>query len=659
MVSEGRMEELVRILNEYSYNYYTLDDPTVSDAEYDVLYDELKALEEETGTVLSESPTLRVGGQTLAVFKKHRHIVPLWSLDKAKTLAELETWEVRAKKLIAQAGGDLPPLEYTLEYKFDGLTINLTYDNGVLVMAATRGDGVTGEEITEQVKTIRSIPLAIPFKGRMEVQGEGIMRLSVLEKYNKTADEPLKNARNGAAGALRNLDTRETARRNLDAFLYNIGYIEGKTFRDHMEMAAFLEGNRFRPSPFLKKFTSLGEMEDALTHTAKTRGQLDYLIDGMVIKINDFTTREALGFTEKFPRWAIAYKFEALEVTTDVLDVTWELGRTGKLTPLAHLAPVDIGGVTVKRATLNNYGDILRKKVKIGSRVFVRRSNDVIPEILGVAQDPPDAREIMKPTHCPACGEPLEETGAHLFCVNSLSCKPQLVSRMAHFAGRDAMNIETFSEKTAEQLFEEMDVADVSALYSLDYEKLKTLNRFGEKKAHNLKDSIERSKTPALANFIFALGIPTVGSKTAKDLAKRFGTFENICHATYEDLIAVRDIGGVTAQNLIAFFANERLMKVVDRLFELGVTPTEEREADVEPKPLAGKTFVLTGTLMGYTRSEATKIIEALGGSVSSSVSKNTDYVLAGESAGSKLGKARALGVTVIDEREFREMTGG
>lgn len=656
MAKKERMQELVRLLNEHSYNYYTLDNPTISDKEYDALYDELLELEDKTGMVLPDSPTLRVGGEALAVFKKHRHIMPLWSLDKAKTLEEVEAWETRAKKLMAQSGLDTP-LEYTLEYKFDGLTINLTYDQGRLVMAATRGDGTTGEEILEQVKTIRSGPLVIPFRGKMEVQGEGIMRLSVLEKYNKTAIEPLKNARNGAAGALRNLNTKETAKRNLDAFIYNIGYIEGESFKTQMEMAEFLTENHFRASPFLKKYASIQDMEKALTETEQTRGRLDFLIDGMVIKINDFATREALGFTEKFPRWAIAYKFEAIEVTTEILDVTWELGRTGKLTPLAHLNPVDIGGVTVKRATLNNYGDILRKNVKIGSRVFVRRSNDVIPEILGLAEDPPDIKPIEKPTHCPSCNEELEETGANLFCVNSLSCKPQLISRLAHFASRDAMNIETFSDKTALLVFDELDVSDIAGLYDLDYEKFKKLKGFGEKKVQNLKDSIEKSKTPPLANFIFALGIPNVGSKTAKDLAKHFKTFEKIKNADYEDLIAIKDIGGITAQSLIAFFHNGHRMDVINKLFARGVKPVEQTEAE-KPKVFTGKTFVLTGTLAGYTRSEATKIIEDLGGSVSSSVSKNTDYVLAGEAAGSKLDKALSLGVKIIDEGEFKKLTG-
>jgi DNA ligase (NAD+) len=657
MTKEERTEELVRVLGEHSYRYYTLDDPTISDAEYDALYDELKALEEETGFVHPNSPTLRVGGQTLAVFKKHRHIVPLWSLDKAKTLDEIEAWETRTKKLITQSNQSLAPISYTLEYKFDGLTINLTYEGGLLVMAATRGDGTTGEEILEQVKTIRSIPLSIPFKGRMEVQGEGIMRLSVLEEYNITADEPLKNARNAAAGALRNLNTRETAKRNLDAFIYNIGYIEGKSFSSHMEMAAFLQQNHFKSSPFLKLYTNIREMEETLEKIAKTRGALDYLIDGMVIKINDFAIREVLGFTEKFPRWAIAYKFEAIEVTTKVLDVTWEVGRTGKLTPLAYLEPVDIGGVTVKKATLNNYGDILRKKVKIGSIVFVRRSNDVIPEILGVAQDPLDACSIEKPVICPACGQPLVEDGAHLFCVNSLSCKPQLISHLAYFAGRDAMNIETFSEKTALLVFEELDVSDISGLYDIDYDKLKGLKGFGEKKTQNLKEAIENSKMPELSNFLFALGIPNVGSKTAKDLAKNFKTLDGIKAATLEELTAVRDIGVITAQSIIDFFSNKRHMSVVERLLALGVKPREEGGQESEMKLLEGKTFVLTGTLEGLTRSDATKIIEDLGGSVTSSVSKNTDYVLAGDSAGSKLTKAQALGVKIIGKQEFKEMT--
>ena len=662
MMDKERMKELVALLNEHNYYYYTLDAPMISDAEYDALYDELVALEKETGVVLEDSPTQRVGGETLAEFEKHTHIIPLWSLDKARDMDEITAWAARAEKqkkaYEARTGETLVPTEYALEYKFDGLTINLTYDGGKLAGAATRGDGVTGEEILEQVKTIKSIPLTIPFTGRMEVQGEGVIHLSQLQKYNETADEPLKNARNAAAGALRNKDPKVTAGRNLDAYFYNVGYIEGRAFDTHMEMIDFLKKNRIKVSPYRKLFSDIGEMEDALGDAGKKRGRLDFLIDGMVIKINDFRTREALGTTQKFPRWAVAYKFDAEETVTTVEDVVWQVGRTGKLTPLALLHPVDIAGATIRRATLNNFGDIQRKKVCIGSQVRIRRSNDVIPEILGTMDEPgaPGLEPVGKPEYCPACGSALEETGANLFCVNSLSCKPQLVSRIAHFVSRDAMNIETLSKKTVAFLYENMDIDDIAGLYDLDYDKLLDMPGFKQKRVDNIKNAIENSKTPALQNFVYALGISNVGRKTAKDLAVNFGTYEAIAKADKEALTDIRDIGETVADSIIHFFADKNMQRVISRLFALGVRPKTYQKADPENLPLFGRTFVLTGTLEGYTRSEATKIINDLGGDVSSSVSKNTDYVLAGEKPGSKLKKAQTLDVPVLNEREFVDM---
>ncbi|HBU12208.1 MAG TPA: DNA ligase (NAD(+)) LigA, partial [Clostridiales bacterium] len=522
------MREMVDRLNEYAYRYYVLDDPAVSDAEYDKLYDALCALEEESGEVLPDSPTRRVGGGLLPGFEKRTHLAPLFSLDKAQDMEALLAWRQRTDKLIAEL--KLPRAEYCLEYKFDGLTVNLTYEGGLLTGAATRGDGVTGEGILEQVKTIRSVPLSIPFKGRMEVQGEAVMRLSVLEDYNKTAAEPLKNARNAAAGALRNLDPAVTAARRLTAFFYQVGYIEGKTFATQREMTAFLKANKFLTSPYQKMFADMESIKNAVDEVEQTRGTLDFLIDGMVVKINDFATREALGNTQKFPRWAIAYKFPAEEMTTTVEDVAWDVGRSGKLTPTAVLAPVDIAGVTVRRATLNNYEDILRKRVKLGSRVFLRRSNDVIPEILGAApgQDETALREIEKPANCPACGTALAEVGPNLFCPNSLSCRPQLTSRMVHFSSRDAMDIESLSEKTIALLFDKLDIRDIAGIYTLTKEQLLAQEGFKDKRADNILNAIEGSKHPPLANFIYALGISNVGKKTAGDLAKNFHTYEAI-----------------------------------------------------------------------------------------------------------------------------------
>lgn len=647
--STQRIDALVEELNQHAYRYYTLDNPTVSDAEYDLLYDELAALEAQTGYVRPDSPTRRVGGAVLPGFEKQTHLMPLYSLDKVRTTEELEAWEQRAKKIVDE------PYTYVVEYKFDGLTINLRYEDGLLTSAATRGDGSIGEVITRQVMTIHTVPLSIPYKGRLEVQGEGMMRLSQLKKYNETANEPLKNARNAAAGALRNLDPAETVRRNLSLVCYGVGYKDGEPFKTHREMLAFLRENRFPLSDFSRTEHSLGGVMEAVEEAEKKRNNLDFLIDGAVIKIDSYAARDRLGFTQKFPRWAVAYKFAADEKTTTLLDVIWQVGRTGKLTPGAVLEPVDIAGVSVSRATLNNIGDIQRKGVKAPCRVFIRRSGDVIPEILGVAEYLPESKDIAPPEACPACGHPVTEKGAHLFCENMLLCRPQLTRAIAHFASRDAMNIETFSDKTAEALYDYMGLSDVSDLYYLDYDRIKKLSRFGDKKVENLRNAIERSKTRPLAAFIYALGVPGIGSKTGKDLANRYGSVEALAAATEDDLLTIDGVGPTLARNIVDFFGDERVCGIIRRMEEAGVAPQFERAVKKE-SPFTGKKVVLTGTLEKYTRKEASDIIESLGGEVTSSVSKATDYVLAGESAGSKLAKAQTLGVTVISEAEFEEL---
>jgi DNA ligase (NAD+) len=393
----------------------------------------------------------------------------------------------------------------------------------------------------------------------------------------------------------------------------------------------------------------------AVKQAEKNRDSLDFLIDGAVIKIDSYAVRERLGFTQKFPRWAVAYKFAAMEKTTTLLDVIWQVGRTGKLTPGAVLEPVDIGGVSVSRATLNNMGDIRRKGIKVPCRVFLRRSGDVIPEILGVAEYLPESKDVVAPEVCPACGHPVTQKGAHLYCENMLLCRPQLTRAIAHFASRDAMNIETFSDKTAEALYDHLGLTDVSDLYYLDYGKIKELPGFGEKKTENLRAAIERSKTRPLAAFIYALGIPGIGSKTGKDLAQRYGSIHALAEATEEDLLTIEGVGPTLARNIVEFFQDERVRRIIRRMEEAGVSPQYERTA-VKQSAFTGKKVVLTGTLEKYTRKEASEIIERLGGEVASSVSKATDFVLAGESPGSKLAKAQALGVRVISEAEFDEM---
>ena len=647
----NRMRELVDRLNETAYQYYTLDAPTISDKEWDALYDELVRLEKETGERLPDSPTRRVGGAVLPGFEPHTHLARLWSMGKAQSIAELRDWAARAEKLRLEAG--LPALKYVVEHKFDGLTVNLTYEGGHLVGAATRGNGVTGEEILQQALTIRTIPVRIPYEGRMEVHGEAFMKLSTLENYNKTAKEPLKNPRNAAAGALRNLDPAVTAARKLSACFYDVGYIEGKSFADQREMLDFLRENRFPVSGCEVYADTLDGAIDAVHAVEASRSELDYMIDGAVIKITDFATRDALGYTDKFPRWAVAYKFEAEEVTTTLEDVTWQIGRTGKLTPLAHVSPVELAGATVRRATLNNWQDIQRKRVKIGAKVWIRRSNEVIPEIMGrVDEFVEGEREVQKPEVCPACGTVLTEIGAHLFCPNRDGCKPQIVMRLSHFASRDAMDIDTFSEKTAAQLVDAGLLQEADQLYHLTKEQLCTLERFGEKKAENLIKAIEKSKKCSLAAFIYAIGIPGIGAKTARDLAERYRSVDALKGASRDELVQMDDVGEILADSIAGFFEDEANLRLISALLSAGVNPEAPAQA-VAGGPFEGMTVVVTGTLTRFSRAEAEAAVRNAGGKAAGSVSKKTSLVVAGENAGSKLDKANALGVEVIGEAEF------
>lgn len=655
-----RIEELVELLNKYAYEYYSLDNPSVSDKEYDIKYDELKYLEEETGYVLPYSPTQRVGDVILKGFNKYTHKAKLWSLDKAQNFDEIRDWHNRNIKFVNEMnskGENLPSLRYVITKKFDGLTINLTYDeNGILQKAATRGNGETGEEVTAQVKTIKEIPLKTSSGDLFEVHGEAIMTVESFNKYNSISEVPLKNLRNGAAGALRNLNVKETARRGLSAFFYDVGYKEGENFKTYEEMLNFIKEKGLPMDDYIRYATTLEEVDKYINEIKDMRFDLNYDIDGVVVAIDDIRTRELLGYTVKFPKWAIAFKFEAQEVTTKLLDVEWNVGRSGRVGPTAILEPVELAGVTVKRATLNNMDDIKRKGVMIGADVFVRRSNDVIPEIMGVVEASlENTIEIKVPETCPACGSHLVLDGAHYFCENTLSCKPQMVKSIVHFACRDAMNIEGFSEKTAEQLFEKLDIRSIADLYKLDYDKLITLDKFGPKKAQNLLDAVERSKTPELYRFIYALGIPNVGVKTAKDLVNKFKSLDGLKCATLDELVSVQDVGDVVAKCVLEFFKEEKVLEIIDDLLSLGVNPLFEEQVILESS-FNGKTVVVTGSLKNYSRGEIKAKLESLGAKVSGSVSKKTDYVIAGEEAGSKLTKAQDLGIYILSEEEFEKM---
>lgn len=653
-----KMKELVEELNQYAYEYYVLDNPSISDKEYDLKYDELVILEKKTEVTLPYSPTQRVGDKILGEFSKYTHKGRLWSLDKAQNMEQLIEWHNRNLKVIEQYNSmsedKLPELRYIVTKKFDGLTVNCTYDeNGILIKSATRGTGIIGEDITAQIKTIKTVPLKIKNNHVIEVHGEAIMTKTAFEEYNKAAQVPLKNLRNGAAGALRNLDIKETARRNLSAFFYDVGYNEGPEFKSYREMMNFIRNMGLPQDKYIKECTNMEEVEKEIEYIESIRGELDYDIDGAVIVVDDIKTREMLGYTIKFPKWAIAYKFEAKEITTKLLDVEWNVGRSGRVTPTALLEPVELGGVTVKRATLNNMDDIKRKNVKLGAKVLVRRSNDVIPEIMGVVEESlEESEEIQAPDRCPYCNSHLVQNGVHYYCENTLSCKPQMVKSIVHFASREAMNIAGFSEKTAEQLFEKLDIKSIADLYKIKKEELLTLEKFKDKKSQNLIDAIQNSKNCDLASFIYALGIPNVGKKTANDLVMKFKTLESIKNTTIEQLVEVPDVGEIVAKSIYDFFEDEKIISNIEELLNLGVKPYYEEER-IDENPFMGKTIVVTGSLNNYSRGEIKDKLQSLGAKVSSSVSKNTDYVLVGEKPGSKYEKAIELGVKVINEEEF------
>lgn len=642
-----RMQELVQKLNEYAYRYYVLDDPVISDGEYDKLYDELVALEKQTGVVLPDSPTIRVGDKPLSKFNQVVHRGKLFSLDKCQSKEEMRAW---LDKL--SVNGKMPLC--SVEYKFDGLTINLTYENGVLTRAATRGNGEIGEEVTMQVRTIKSVPLSIPYRGVIEVQGEGIMTLSALAAYNARPDVvPLKNARNGVAGAIRNLDPKVTADRKLDMICYNVNYMDDGNFPDGKAMLAFLRENNFKLSDYCRYCSTPDEVMAALDEIESRRDLLDFLIDGAVVKVDNTAMREELGYTQKFPRWAMAFKFAPEEATTTVRDVIWQVSRTGKLNPLAVLDPVDLAGVTVSRATLSNISEIRRKDIRIGSRVFIRRSNDVIPEITGVAEHTENSREIVPPAVCPACGAPVVQDGIFVKCSNTRACANTIISALSHFCERDAMDIEGLSDKTLELLYGLNKVKAFHDIYALKQEDFDEVEGFRDKRTGNLLAAIEKSKTTTLARFLYAIGIPNIGKKSAGQLEEEFRTLDAVMNASKEDFAALDDFGDIMAEGVKAYFDDEHNRREIELLLKAGVTFIQKQVAE---GVFSGKKVVLTGALVSMKRGKAKEEIEKRGGSVAESVSKAVNLVIVGEDAGSKLAKAEKLGIPTISEGEFLKM---
>ena len=644
-----RMKWLVEELNKHNKNYYVYDNPTISDAEYDALYYELVDLEKELGQTLSNSPTSRVGDYVLEEFKKHKHEVPLYSLNKVRDYEDLDKWINDMKKATGNEN-----LSFSVEYKYDGLKVVIEYQNGRYKQATTRGNGTIGEDVTAQVKTIKSVPLTIPFKGKLLVAGECMMTNSSFEEYNKTAEIPLKNPRNGVSGAVRNLDPKETEKRKLDFFCYDILLCD-ETFKTQTEMNNFIKTQGFKTDSYFKIVNTLNEAKAQIEAVDKIKDNLDTMIDGMVIKVNDCTVRDDIGYTNKFPKWAMAWKFKAVELSTILLDVAWQVGRTGKITPIALLEPIELSGATVSRATLNNTQDIERKQISINSRVFVRRSNEVIPEVMGLAERNENARDIIAPINCPSCGAELTRVGPNLFCTNHKGCFEQIIDRLSHFVSRDAFNIEGLSEKTIKVLNEKFGLAYPYELFELKAEQLVGLEGFKDKKINNIIESIEKSKQIDWSNFIFALGIMNIGKKSAFVLSKKFKDLEELKNADIETLTNIEDIGEIVASSIVEYFNDDDNINNIQKLFNLGVTIIKPDET-TQNSAFTNKTVVLTGSLVNFTRPDLTKILLSMGANVTSSVSKKTDIVIVGTDAGSKLDKAKELNIRIIEEPELLEL---
>lgn len=657
---QNRIIELRSLLNEHNYRYHSLDQPTITDQEYDALMQELIQLEQEhPDWITTDSPTQRVGGGPLPFFEKVQHQRPMLSLGNAFNEQDLREFDRRVK-----TGANVEQVQYMAELKIDGLAVSLVYEGGVFIRGATRGDGTTGEDITQNLKTIRSLPLRLKHPVTLEVRGEAFMPKKEFERINAARSEqgePLfANPRNVAAGSLRQLDPKMTAARALDIFVYGIGSLEGKTVQTHSEGLDFLEECGFKVNQERRLFASIDEVIAFVTSWADRRAKLPYEIDGMVIKVDRFDIQEQLGFTAKTPRWAIAYKFPAEEAVTVLEDIEVSVGRTGAVTPTAILRPVSLAGTTVKRASLHNEDIIREKGLMIGDHVVVKKAGDIIPEVVAVLPERRTGEEkpYAMPTHCPECGSDLVrlEGEVALRCVNP-ACPAHIREGIIHFVSRDAMNIDGLGEKVVAQLYSEGIIASVADLYKLNRDRLLQLERMGEKSVDNLLAAIESSKQNSVEKLIFGLGIRLVGAKAAKTLAQHFGSLDRLMEASEQELQSIHEIGGKMAGSIVAYFHTPEVQDVIEGLREAGVNfayqgLTSSDLADVD-SPFTGKTVVLTGSLSSMDRKEAAHKIEALGGKITGSVSKKTDIVVAGEEAGSKLTKAQELGITVMDENAF------
>ena len=667
---EQRIAELRAELNAHNTAYYVNDAPSITDAEYDALFRELAQLEAQHPELMTpDSPTQRVGGAPLPQFDKVRHAVPMLSLANAFSVGEVQAFDARVREGLGVADG--APIEYAVEVKFDGLAINLRYEQGVLVQAATRGDGETGEDVTANVRTIRSIPLRLLGENLpevLEVRGEVLMKRADFERLNQTqmdkGEKLFANPRNAAAGSLRQLDSRITAARQLSFFAYGVGEVsDSAQVFSQVSFARIVEQLRdygfpvFTAQPVIRGVDGLIEFYE---QTGKARETLPFDIDGVVYKVNDTAQQEILGFVSRSPRWAIAHKFPAQEMSTTVLEIDVQVGRTGAITPVARLAPVEVGGAVVTNATLHNADEVARKDVRIGDTVIVRRAGDVIPEVVMsvLEKRPVDARVFVMPSTCPECGSPIEREDGEAVarCTGGMICPAQLKQSLMHFASRKAVNIDGLGDKLIEQMVDVGLIKTPDDLYRLSTAQLAGLERMAEKSAQNVYTAIQTSKSTTLARLIYALGIRHVGEATAKTLAKTYGTLDAVMNASLDDLHTVEDVGPVVAHSIVTFWADARHQTVIKHLVELGVHWDDVAVAEKIETPFTGKTVVLTGTLPTLGREEAKALLEQAGAKVAGSVSKKTDYVVAGAEAGSKLEKAQQLGIAVIDEAQMLAM---
>ena len=659
--AEKQIKELRERLEYYAKKYYDDDAPEISDYEYDMMMNKLKALEKEFPELITpDSLTQKVGGHVKEGFKQVIHEVPLQSLQDVFSFEELQEFDTRVSK---QAKEENEELNYVVETKIDGLSTALEYVDGIFVRGATRGNGLVGEDITENLRTIKTIPKVLPEKVNIIVRGEVFIGTKEFDKMNEEQEimgKPLfANARNAAAGSLRQLNAKVTASRPLDIYIFNIQKLEGNTFNSHYEQLEYLAKLGFNVNPVRIFCKNYKEAEDAINKIGEDREKLGFGIDGAVIKVDSLSFREKLGTTYKVPRWAIAYKYPPEAKETKLKDIIWQVGRTGVITPMALLEPVKVAGSTISKTTLHNEDFIKEKDLKIGDTVVIQKQGDVIPEVIKVVKEKRtgEEKEVEIPIVCPVCGAPAtREDGESAIRCNGIECPAQLLRGIEHFVSKECMDIDGLGYKIVEQLIDKKLISNIADIYKLTLEDIASLKKNGKKFAQNLIDSIEKSKQQDLFNVINALGIKQVGVKAAKVLAKRYETMDKLMNASYESLCFVDDVGEITANNIYDFFRSEQTIDMINRLKEAGVNMEAKKEEGIDNR-FEGKTFVLTGSLEKYSRSEACNIIEKFGGKTSSSVSKKTDYVLAGEDAGSKLTKAQELGVTIISEKEFEEMT--